>query len=492
MNNKELDLVRDFNSPNISPSPSFRSEVTTDESYFEGASCESYNGGSLAENFFDNNRGEGALNLPTKIDIPLEERPLFELYENLLGGFLKNIEVLSSRTPDSLDISTIQCVHPSAMLQKYLSAANNYHVEYEVLLNENLIILLQKIADSSANIRSLSTPLNGLGDLPLNIELSLRHSRDTLLEYYVNIFGSIHRNTVESIINGHLEPIIDNISNNPEVLLSCEITAFTGCLLVTLPPEKWAFFLESVLNFSANGSSLYHYHLVYTAWGSNIYLLPYDSFTNLFVNSTGVYSTIDSNFHSVDFGKLMAENFVDESNSIMTQAQNNTTSVVVLNNELDTAAFREFDQEDQVTLREIPNSLSWVQLATKLLRGVNWLVAHPTVVSVGLVITGGFWGILRQPLTVNPGPGVIVVLPQPGNIPSVPLEVAAIPSEPLPVATLPSTPISFESLPVLPDMETFVTLPVTMQVAVSTGYIIAVAVMTKKLGLIKILMSVWK
>ena len=290
-----------------------------------------------------------------------------------------------------------------------------------------------------------------------------------------------------------------------------ELTAFTGCLLTALPVDDWQIFFSSISQAISNKNSLYHFHLVYSAWGSGNEILDYNNFKNLFINSSNFYSSLDASFHSEHFKNLIQQNVNYDSELITNNSIINTAEKLISAEDECKEVFNNLDSENQRVLTEMPNDFSWSRLLRSLLGSINWMIEHRLSVSIGIATFATLvtsWGLVRPAVSVwigerlngNNHHGGSVSIPEmqagrdvffaPVKIPT---EIVTAPKIGTP--SLPDNPGYFSDLPSFPDLgilTIFPSLELPIQIGVGTGSLIIIAVASKKIGLLKLLPFLWK
>ena len=233
---------------------------------------------------------------------PISREIVFPAWENimpLLRTFVENISIVQNNR-QRFDV--IPCIYPSQSMARILMTRNNFGLEYNILFNDQIVTFLVNIIEDVSTLRNYINDSTS-ESLREGISNSLISSRDSILDIYLNIFNNLPQIIIENNIFDHFQPIFENLAQvDLSDLLSFQISAFLLTTVSELPPEQWQLFLESILTSSGiNGSSVHHYHMMFSAWSAEPERINYEDFQTMLLTSAEFYKKLNSSFYGSSF-----------------------------------------------------------------------------------------------------------------------------------------------------------------------------------------------
>ena len=189
--------------------------------------------------------------------IPVETKTTLERFNLLFEYFLINIKKIKS---EDYNLSTMKCLYPSTRMQDFLNGQNNFRMEYQILLADSSIALMDRISDASYTLESSMESF--AFDIREHYIKRLHLMLDNDFPVSEISFPEIEVNVLE-----HLDSILGaEIIEKNQFL---EVSTFLGTLIMAMSPEDFQFLSQCLLSSKSDQTSLYHFHLLYILWIEN-------------------------------------------------------------------------------------------------------------------------------------------------------------------------------------------------------------------------------
>jgi hypothetical protein len=318
--------------------------------------------------------------------IPVETKTTLERFNLLFEYFLLNIKKIKS---EDYNFSTMKCLYPSTRMQNFLNGQNNFRMEYQILLADSSIALMDRISDASCTL-----------------EFSMESFAFDIREHYIkrlhlmldNDFpvSEISFPEIEVNVLEHLDSILGaEIIEKNQFL---EVSTFLGTLIMTMSPEDFQLLSQCLLSSKSDQTSLYHFHLLYTSWAQEF--IPYETFKTFFIRSLETYESINQSFFTNQFLERIEFDFLEKNYISKDNALSITNDLMNSHMHDGTNSIMKIVSIQKEATNKLIENNSIFKVTCQLFEDINWVMQNKFYLAIGSIALIGGLSLAKAYLSI--------------------------------------------------------------------------------------------